>query len=74
MIIINIWIIFAFVAIWHDRVTQLLIWGLLISLFILPEILLTIIGQKLHVIEIFYIFLYSFFSSLFRYHHGNLIE
>ncbi|KAG0336837.1 glycerol transporter [Podila humilis] len=34
----NIWIVFTFVAVWHDINLKLLAWGWLISLFILPEI------------------------------------
>lgn len=34
----NIWVIFSFVAIWHDIQLRLLIWGWLICLFILPEV------------------------------------
>lgn len=33
----NIWLIFTFVAVWHDLSFKLLAWGWLISLFILPE-------------------------------------
>ncbi|KAI1299510.1 glycerol transporter [Mortierella claussenii] len=35
----NIWVVFTFVAIWHDIQLKLLAWGWLISLFILPEIM-----------------------------------
>ncbi|KAG0367384.1 glycerol transporter [Gamsiella multidivaricata] len=35
----NIWVVFTFVAIWHDIQLRLLAWGWLISLFILPEII-----------------------------------
>lgn len=49
--IINIWIIFTFVAIWHDRDMKLLAWGWLIVLFVLPEILLTNIGRSINVSE-----------------------
>ena len=34
----NTWVIFTFVAVWHDLQLRLLIWGWLISLFILPEV------------------------------------
>ncbi len=37
----NVWPIFSFVALWHDIKLQLLAWGWLISLFIIPEIVLT---------------------------------
>ncbi|KAG0346103.1 glycerol transporter [Podila humilis] len=42
----NIWIVFTFVAVWHDINLRLLAWGWLISLFILPEILAGIIFSK----------------------------
>lgn len=35
----NIWPIFTFVAIWHDIQFRLLVWGWLICLFMLPEII-----------------------------------
>ncbi|KAF9173953.1 glycerol transporter [Mortierella sp. AD010] len=35
----NIWVVFTFVAVWHDIQLKLLAWGWLISLFILPEII-----------------------------------
>lgn len=35
----NVWPIFSFVAVWHDIELRLLLWGWLICLFILPEIL-----------------------------------
>ncbi|KAF9586563.1 glycerol transporter [Lunasporangiospora selenospora] len=35
----NIWVVFTFVAVWHDINLKLLAWGWLISLFILPEII-----------------------------------
>jgi D-alanyl-lipoteichoic acid acyltransferase DltB (MBOAT superfamily) len=34
-------LVFTFVALWHDLTFRLLAWGWLISLFILPEMLLT---------------------------------
>ena len=34
-------LVFTFVALWHDLTFKLLAWGWLISLFILPEMLLT---------------------------------
>lgn len=37
--LINLWPIFVFVALWHDLNLNLLSWGLLIPLFILPELL-----------------------------------
>ncbi|KAK3810554.1 MAG: MBOAT-domain-containing protein [Linnemannia gamsii] len=35
----NIWVVFTFVAVWHDIKLKLLAWGWMISLFILPEII-----------------------------------
>ncbi|CAO3646794.1 unnamed protein product [Mucor hiemalis] len=35
----NIWIVFTFVALWHDIELRLLAWGWLICLFLLPEII-----------------------------------
>ena len=40
--IANMLIVFTFVALWHDINLQLLIWGWLISLFVLPEVLATV--------------------------------
>ncbi|KAI9139714.1 MBOAT, membrane-bound O-acyltransferase family-domain-containing protein [Paraphysoderma sedebokerense] len=38
-IIYNIWPVFTFVAVWHDTSLNLLAWGWLICLFLLPEII-----------------------------------
>jgi len=35
----NIWVVFSFVALWHDLQLNLLIWGWFICLFMMPEIL-----------------------------------
>jgi D-alanyl-lipoteichoic acid acyltransferase DltB (MBOAT superfamily) len=35
------WIVFTFVALWHDIQLNLLAWGWLICLFLLPEIVAT---------------------------------
>ncbi|KAI9223770.1 MBOAT, membrane-bound O-acyltransferase family-domain-containing protein [Blastocladiella britannica] len=35
---LNMWVIFTFVAVWHDLELRLLAWGWLICLFIVPEI------------------------------------
>lgn len=40
----NIWIVFGFVAIWHDIQLRLLIWGWLICLFLIPEFLISKLG------------------------------
>ncbi|KAI7903660.1 MBOAT, membrane-bound O-acyltransferase family-domain-containing protein [Cokeromyces recurvatus] len=54
-ITLNIWIVFTFVALWHDIELKLLAWGWLICLFLLPEI----IGTRL--------FTYKKFGSTFYY-------
>jgi D-alanyl-lipoteichoic acid acyltransferase DltB (MBOAT superfamily) len=43
---LNTWAVFTFVAVWHDIQLRLLIWGWLISLFVLPEIVASFIGRK----------------------------
>ena len=43
----NVFIVFTFVAVWHDISLSLLAWGWLISLFILPEVFcLKVFGGK----------------------------
>jgi protein-cysteine N-palmitoyltransferase HHAT len=42
----NTLIVFTFVAIWHDIELRLLIWGWLITLFVLPEITLSAASKK----------------------------
>ncbi|KAG2174919.1 hypothetical protein INT43_005981 [Umbelopsis isabellina] len=37
----NMWVVFTFVALWHDIQLNLLAWGWLICLFLLPEIVAT---------------------------------
>jgi D-alanyl-lipoteichoic acid acyltransferase DltB (MBOAT superfamily) len=37
----NVWVIFTFVAVWHDIKLQLLAWGWMIALFIIPEAICT---------------------------------
>ncbi|TPX52492.1 hypothetical protein SeMB42_g01399 [Synchytrium endobioticum] len=44
--LINSFIIFTFVAIWHDRELKLLAWGWLIVLFFIPEIIATRVFAK----------------------------
>jgi len=43
---LNIFVIFSFVAVWHDIELRLLIWGWLIALFILPELLISSLAKK----------------------------
>jgi len=43
----NMWIVFTFVALWHDIQLNLLAWGWLICLFLVPEIVATtVFSQK----------------------------
>ncbi|KAF9126743.1 glycerol transporter [Mortierella sp. 14UC] len=44
--IYNIWVVFTFVAIWHDINLKLLAWAWLISLFVLPEIIASKVFSK----------------------------
>ena len=53
---LNIWIIFTFVAIWHDRTLKLLAWGWLVSLFIAPELMIRYLSKRLNVQFTFLIF------------------
>lgn len=48
----NIFPIFAFVAIWHDVNWQLLAWGCLIPLIILPEILANFVSKRFRLHEL----------------------
>ena len=41
--LVNLLVVFTFVAIWHDIQLRLLVWGWLISLFVLPETIATIL-------------------------------
>ncbi|KAJ9048833.1 glycerol transporter [Entomophthora muscae] len=43
----NIWVIFTFVALWHDTELKLLAWGWMISLFFLPELIAGKMSSKL---------------------------
>jgi D-alanyl-lipoteichoic acid acyltransferase DltB (MBOAT superfamily) len=40
-LIYNIWIIFTFVAFWHDIKLHLLAWGWIIAIFLIPEYIFT---------------------------------
>lgn len=42
----NMFVVFSFVAFWHDIQLRLLIWGWLITLFILPEVIANILFPK----------------------------
>lgn len=37
--IFNVWVVFSFVALWHDLKLNLLIWGWFICIFMIPEII-----------------------------------
>jgi D-alanyl-lipoteichoic acid acyltransferase DltB (MBOAT superfamily) len=37
--VVNIWVVFSFVALWHDLQLNLLLWGWFICFFLIPEIL-----------------------------------
>lgn len=43
----NMWAVFTFVAIWHDITLKLLFWGWLICIFIVPELALTWVSNRL---------------------------
>ena len=43
----NIFVVFAFVAIWHDLDWHVLLWGLLIPIFLLPELLFAPVFYRL---------------------------
>ena len=36
--VLNMWVVFSFVALWHDLKLNLLIWGWFICFFLVPEI------------------------------------
>ncbi len=42
----NLLVVFTFVAIWHDIQLRLLVWGWLISLFVLPETVATLLFPR----------------------------
>lgn len=44
--VVNSLVVFSFVAIWHDIELKLLLWGWLVVLFLVPEILATIYFKK----------------------------
>lgn len=44
--IANLLVVFTFVAMWHDIQLRLLVWGWLISLFVLPETVATLLFPK----------------------------
>jgi D-alanyl-lipoteichoic acid acyltransferase DltB (MBOAT superfamily) len=48
---VNMWIVFTFVAIWHDASLNLLIWGWMICLFIMPELLCRLVFLRKPFIE-----------------------
>ena len=44
--IVNLLFVFTFVAVWHDIQLRLLVWGWLISLFVLPETIASLLFPK----------------------------
>ena len=44
--VVNLFLVFSFVAMWHDIQLRLLVWGWLISLFVLPEVVATFLFPK----------------------------
>lgn len=58
-------LIFTFVALWHDLSFRLLAWGWLVSLFILPELLATVLLPQSKVLLIFLRDSFDRFITLF---------
>jgi D-alanyl-lipoteichoic acid acyltransferase DltB (MBOAT superfamily) len=56
--IYNIWVVFTFVALWHDLQLNLLIWGWFICLFLIPEML---VKNYFNQEKVKYIYIYYFF-------------
>ena len=48
--VLNVFVVFTWVAYWHDRTMQLLAWGWLISLIFIPELLASAVAQRLGVV------------------------
>jgi D-alanyl-lipoteichoic acid acyltransferase DltB (MBOAT superfamily) len=44
--VVNFLAVFTFVALWHDINLKLLIWGWLVTLFILPEVLAGFLSEE----------------------------
>ena len=58
-------VIFTFVAIWHDIQLRLLLWGWLITLFIVPEVGIShLTKQKVSIIRIVAILTLVFYCSV----------
>ncbi|KAJ8748612.1 hypothetical protein K2173_007602 [Erythroxylum novogranatense] len=62
--LLSVWIIFTFVAIWHDLEWKLLSWAWLTCLFFIPEMLLKSAANALQVESSFQKFLFREFSAL----------
>lgn len=65
--IFNALVVFSFVAVWHDIQLKLLLWGWMVVIFILPEILATIAFPAKKVSG------YCFFIRLISYYHIHLL-
>jgi hypothetical protein len=55
----NMWIVFTFVALWHDIKLNLLAWGWLICLFLVPEIVATAVFSQKRVSEQSLVYFYT---------------
>ncbi|KAI8887669.1 MBOAT-domain-containing protein [Backusella circina FSU 941] len=57
----NVWLVFTFVALWHDIELKLLAWGWLICLFLLPELIATRLFSEAKTCLFFFFFLQQIF-------------
>lgn len=46
----NVFPIFTFVALWHDFEWRMLVWGWLIALFLIPELVVTWYAKRIHLV------------------------
>lgn len=59
----NIWVVFTFVALWHDLSMNLLAWGWLICLFIMPEVVCTAYFGRRKVCDIRLLLMSGYWAS-----------
>ena len=52
----NFLLVFSFVALWHDLTFRLLAWGWLVVLFIMPEIIATLLLPEKKVMRLVFLF------------------
>ncbi|KAG8649557.1 membrane-bound O-acyltransferase gup1 isoform X2 [Manihot esculenta] len=62
--LLNIWVIFTFVAVWHDLEWKLLSWAWLTCLFFIPEMVVKSAAKRLQAESTFGEFLFREFSAL----------